>query len=366
MSTIALPKYQRVKRQLIREIESGKFPAGSAFPSEYQLLELFDVSRPTLIRSLHELVNEGYLTRQRGKGTFVTNRQQTDTQTQTNGTVAQTTPFTVFIAADVANLSGPAREIQLRILRGIQDALGQSYNGSAIRQTQRNHIDAQTRAFLESTPPGIALLIEPSCFIALKQLLIERGWEIWAINEKTDDTHCVFIDQHHAGYLATRYLLDAGRNRIALLNGPCESYWGFEARKQGYLQALSEAGIKPDKKLMPEMAHSIDSEAGRAMMRQLLDQSVAMDGVVGASDSKAMGAMAHAQERHIAIPGKLMFVSIDNTLTDQSDPPLAAVAMPFEAMGYQAAAQAQLAWTKRKNLAACIAQICLRPSLVER
>jgi len=88
--------------------------------------------------------------------------------------------------------------------------------------------------------------------------------------------------------------------------------------------------------------------------------------VVGASDSKAIGAMACALEREINIPEDILFVSIDNTLAHQADPPLAAVAMPFEAMGYQAAAQAQLAWTRQKNISSCIAHICLRPSLVER
>lgn len=366
MSITTLPKYLRVKRQLIRKIESGKFPAGSAFPSEYQLLELFDVSRPTLIRSLTELVNEGYLTRQRGKGTFVTDRQNNDTHCQPVGNVTHTNPFTVFISEDVANLSGPAKEIQLRIMRGIQEALGQSYNGSTIRLAPRNHIDKQTRAFLEDTPPGVALLIEPHCFGTLKPLLVERGWEIWSINEKTDDSHCVYIDQQHAGYLATRYLIDAGRTHIALLNGPCDAYWGFEARKRGYLEAMSEAQLQTDIRYMPELAHSIDSEAGRAMMRQLLDSDIPLDGVVGASDSKAMGAMAHASERQVKVPEEILFVSIDNTLADQADPPLAAVAMPFEAMGYHAAIQTQLAWTHRRDLTPCIAHICLRPSLVER
>jgi GntR family transcriptional regulator of arabinose operon len=366
MSTTTLPKYQRVKRQLIQEIDSGKFPAGSAFPSEYQLLERFDVSRPTLIRSLQELVNEGYLHRQRGKGTFVSNRQPVSNNTAINPIAAHTTPFTVFISEDIASLSGPAREIQLRIMRGIQEALGPTYNASTIRQTPRNTIDKQTRTFLEDTPPGIALLIEPSCFTTLQPQLTERGWEIWSINQKTDDGHCVYIDQQHAGYLATKYLIDAGRNNIALLNGPCNDYWGFIARRDGYLQAMKEAGLKEDKNLYLEFAHSIDSEAGRAMMRKLLDSGIKVDGVVGASDSKAIGAMAHALERNINIPEQILFVSIDNTLAHQADPPLAAVAMPFEAMGYQAAMQAQTAWTKRKNLTSCIAHICLRPSLVER
>ncbi|HCD33601.1 MAG TPA: hypothetical protein DER01_14425, partial [Phycisphaerales bacterium] len=322
--------------------------------------------RPTLIRSLTELVNEGYLTRQRGKGTFVAQRNPSN-QNNLNGQHNLTAnPFTVFIAQDTANLSGPAREIQLRILRGIQEALGDSYNGAAIRQTQRDKIDKQTRAFLESTPPGTALLIEPSCFTALKQLLIERSWEIWSINEKTDDTHCVYIDQHHAGYLATRYLIDAGCSKIALLNGPCGSYWGFEARKQGYLQAMTDAGLSINPKRMPELAHSIDSEAGRAMMRQLNEQSVDVDGVVGASDSKAMGAMAYAIEQGHDVPGKIKFVSIDNTLADQAERPLPAVALPFETMGFQAASQAQFTQTQRRYLTACITQICLRPTLVER
>ncbi|MBL4702114.1 MAG: GntR family transcriptional regulator [Phycisphaeraceae bacterium] len=365
MSTLTVPKYQRVKRQLIQKIESGKFPPGSPFPSEHQLLKLYDVSRPTLIRSLQELVNDGYLTRQRGKGTFVAKRQHPN-ESPYGKAASPTSPLTVFISEDIANLSGPAREIQLRILRGIQEALGNAYNSAAIRHTPRNAVDPQTLAFLETTPPGIAMLIEPSCFTTLKPMLCEHGWEIWSINEKTDDGHCVYIDQQHAGYLATRFLIDAGRTKIALLNGPCHTYWGFEARKQGYLQALNEAGILPQKTRILEMHHSIDSEAGRTMMRQLLKNKVDLDGVVGASDSKAMGAMAHARECKIDVPSQIMFVSIDNTLAEQADPPLPAVAMPLEAMGYQAASLAQLTWTHRKMFTPYISQTCLRPSLIER
>ena len=54
-----VPKYKRVKRQLIREIESGTRTPGEPFPSERELIEQFGVSRPTLVRSLQELVREG-------------------------------------------------------------------------------------------------------------------------------------------------------------------------------------------------------------------------------------------------------------------------------------------------------------------
>lgn len=364
MSTITLPKYIRIKRQLIDTIESGKYPPGSAFPSEHQLLKNFDASRPTLIRSLQELVSEGYLTRQRGKGTFVANRYE---QSNLNGTSpTHTNPFTVFMSEDIANLSGPARGVQLHILRGIQEALGNAYNASTIRQVQRNQIDEQTQTYIDSSTPGGALIIADTGFSELKQLLNKRGWRVWNIGKNNNDENCVYIDQEYAGYLATQYLIQAGRKKIALLNGPCENYWGFEARKQGYLQALKEAHITPDAQYMPEFEHSIDSEAGRTMMRQLLNHKIELDGVVGASDSKAMGAMAHAIENNIKVPEQIIFIAIDNTIAHEAIPALPAVAMPFEEMGYQAAMQAQTASIHRQKRTSFITQVCLRPSLVER
>ncbi len=360
MSITPLPKYERVKRSLIRAIESGRWPAGGAFPSEHQLLEQFDVSRPTLVRSLQELVNEGYLYRQKGRGTFVAERGRRGAEDEAGA------GFTVFVSHDVAGLTGVGREVQLRILRGVQDALGAAYNGSAIRQAARGVIDAQTRAFIESTPRGAALLIEPSFCPTLRHLLEERGWVVWSINEPVEDGNCVYIDQEHAGYLATKFLIDEGRRRIALINGPAEAYWGFVARRDGYLRALKEAGLGADPALIREGEHAVDSEAGRSMMRGLLNAGGELDGVVGASDSKAIGAMAHAVERGVDVPHALAFVSIDNTLADQADPPLPAVAMPFEEMGYQAATQAKSSAQRGHAQTHTNTQISLRPTLVER
>src|SRR3954462_12272569 len=74
MPSAQLPKYQQVKRSLIAEIELGRWPTGGAIPSEAQLLQRFNVSRPTLVRSLQDLVREGSLFRRQGKGTLVADR----------------------------------------------------------------------------------------------------------------------------------------------------------------------------------------------------------------------------------------------------------------------------------------------------
>lgn len=361
MNTASLPKYERIKRALIQDIESGRFRAGAAFPSEAQLLEQFDVSRPTLVRSLQELVTEGYLYRQQGKGTFVAERGLSRGPNDTGPP-----SFTVFLARHTARLTGASREVQLRILSGVRNALGPAYNASAVREAEAGTLDAATREFIETAPRGAAIIIEPSFNLTLPLLLEERGWVVWSINEPIENGNYVSIDQEHAGYLATRFLIDEGRERIALINGPLDVYWGFAARRRGYERAMNEAGVPIDPQLIREGMHTLDSEAGRAMMRDLLADGVEVDGVVGASDAKAIGAMTHALEAGIEVPKQIAFVSIDNTLAGQVDPPLPAVAMPFEEMGYQAATQARLSAERGHSLSPVYTKINLQPTLIER
>ena len=354
-----VPKYEHVKRRLIREIESGTRAPGEPFPSERQLLQQFGVSRPTLVRSLQEMVREGYLVRKQGKGTFVAQRQG-----EINGIEVG---FVVFMSRYVAGMSGAGREVQLRILRGIQDAVGDAYDVSSVRQVASGLIDEETRRFVEGRNGGVALIIEPSFCRALPSFLAEHGWTVWSINEPVEGMNCVRIDQEKAGYLATKFLVNQGRKRIALLNGPANSYWGFAARRSGYERALQQGGLEIDEQLILEGAHPIDSEAGRAMMRSLLDAQVAVDGVVGASDSKAMGAMACAAEHSIAIPASIAFVSIDNTLACQAEHPLSAVAMPFEEMGFQAALQVRTSLNGGgPRRPSSQIEVVLYPNIVER
>lgn len=362
MSVASLPKYEQIKRQLILEIEQGRWAAGSTVPSESELLQRFAVSRPTLVRSLQDLVRDGYVYRRQGKGTFVAERPRRRPAAAGEASSVRSVP--VFVSAHTAALSGDAREVLLRMMRGIQSALGVSGLDLVLRSTDIGQIDSGTRRFLDSAEPGPALMIEPSFNPPLRRELVSRGWRVWSINEPLDDGDCVFIDQEHAGYLATRYLIKRNRRRIALLNGPLSAYWGFEARLNGYRRALAEAGLPFDPSLAMEGAHVIDSEAGRSMMRRLIDSGIEVDAVVGASDSKAIGAMAAAEEAGWSVPDQIAFVSIDNTLADRTAKPLPAVAMPFEELGRQAATYATQ--PHRPGDTPFHSQIQLKPTLVER
>lgn len=67
-----IPKYLQLKAGLMRDIQSGRQREGAQLPSEQELGAAFGVSKMTVRQAIAELVKEGFLRRDRGKGTFVT------------------------------------------------------------------------------------------------------------------------------------------------------------------------------------------------------------------------------------------------------------------------------------------------------
>jgi GntR family transcriptional regulator len=66
-----VPLYSQLKNLIIQKIESGEYPGESKIPSEQELCEQYDISRPTVRQAISELTNNGYLYKEKGKGTFV-------------------------------------------------------------------------------------------------------------------------------------------------------------------------------------------------------------------------------------------------------------------------------------------------------
>ncbi|MGG1600508.1 GntR family transcriptional regulator [Paenibacillus naphthalenovorans] len=66
-----LPLYIQLKEWIITQIETEKFKSGEKIPTEHRLSEMHEISRPTVRQALAELVQEGYLEKRRGLGTYV-------------------------------------------------------------------------------------------------------------------------------------------------------------------------------------------------------------------------------------------------------------------------------------------------------
>jgi GntR family transcriptional regulator len=66
------PAYHRIRRDLLNKIESTEYKHGEYLPSEPKLCDFYNVSRTTVRMAVNSLVEDGYLTIVRGKGTKVT------------------------------------------------------------------------------------------------------------------------------------------------------------------------------------------------------------------------------------------------------------------------------------------------------
>ena len=120
----------------------------------------------------------------------------------------------------------------------------------------------------------------------------------------------VAFNNEAGGYLACRYLLDAGHRRIACLLNTA-SNTGRE-RRVGYERALLERGIEPDPALVFPCAYYIP-EAYEVVARVLATDATA---VFAGSDNIALGLLKRLYERGLRVPRDYSVVSYDNSAAD--------------------------------------------------
>ena len=68
------PKFAQLVDELRRRIEAGEYPPGSLLPSEHQLSRDFGMARPTVVRALRVLRQDGWIETQQGIGSTVRGR----------------------------------------------------------------------------------------------------------------------------------------------------------------------------------------------------------------------------------------------------------------------------------------------------
>jgi DNA-binding LacI/PurR family transcriptional regulator len=159
--------------------------------------------------------------------------------------------------------------------------------------------------------------------------LLEEGARLVFVNGMLDalDVPSVGVDERHAGYLATRHLLDLGHRRIGFIAGP-HDYLPTRQKAAGRRDALNEAGLSSDG-LVVHAEYSVDG--GRRALRELVAREEVPTGAICASDLMAIGALQEARALGVAVPDEVSLVGFDGIdAADWVDPPLTTIEQPIE------------------------------------
>jgi hypothetical protein len=107
---------------------------------------------------------------------------------------------------------------------------------------------------------------------------------------------------------ATAHLISLGHRRIAHISYAPLSYLAADARFQGYRQALKEAGIAFDKKLLA--TGNFNSESGFDAMHEILRRRVIPTALFASNDTIAVGAMAAIRAAGLSVPADIAVVGL--------------------------------------------------------
>ncbi|MBP2412001.1 LacI family transcriptional regulator [Arthrobacter stackebrandtii] len=196
------------------------------------------------------------------------------------------------------------------------------------------------KALLQRNIEG--LIVAPDYHSHVKLPRVPRSMPIVVLDGRPAqgeaDADWVVPDEVGGAATATRRLLQAGHRRIAMCNLDDERYIASSLRRQGYEEAIRDAGLVPDPSLHVTCAE-LSAEAARAMALELLQRADRPTAVFCFSDRLAFGVYQAAAQIGLSIPEDLSIVGFDNHpfVAESLLPGLTTIQLPHYAMGDWAA-----------------------------
>ena len=120
------------------------------------------------------------------------------------------------------------------------------------------------------------------------------------------EDRCVIFDHRAASALATQVFIDAGHTSIACLHGPSARTSSL-LRKQGFMDALSQASLEPAAVLGGEY----DMPSGYQLASQLLE-NITPTALYCCNEELAIGAMLAITEHGLRIPQDISLICYDS------------------------------------------------------
>lgn len=156
------------------------------------------------------------------------------------------------------------------------------------------------------------------------------------VGQEYKGANCVCHDDYKAAYTAEKLMLDKGCKKPAFIGVTEQDKAAGQARKDGFLHALSDNGINIEKSDMQTAEFKMDSGYKRALI--LLRSGRKYDHIFCATDNLAAGALLACREQGLKVPEDIMIAGIgDSQLCKVTSTPLTSVHFHYRTAGIEAA-----------------------------
>ena len=158
----------------------------------------------------------------------------------------------------------------------------------------------------------------------------------------------VLIDDYQAAYDMTSHIIGLGHQRIGFIIGNPEQV-AAARRLNGYRQAMTDAGLAIDEKLVVQGRFTYRS--GMDAAERMLSAAVPPTAIFASNDDMAAATVAVAHRRHLDVPSDITVCGFDDTdLARSIWPELTTIRQPIREMtAWAVETAARLVRTKRNG-----------------
>ncbi len=232
------------------------------------------------------------------------------------------------ILGNAASLSG--------ILQGVEQCATARGHGLLVRTTGGSGEDemAAARFLLEKKVDG--LVVSSTLYVcervkAYISHLRDQGVPVVLLGQRHGTTPRVpFVgyDNQAVGHMATRYLLSLGHRSILCVTNTHNANTIGVLRREGYREALMEAGLATDEALVADIDPGASSypQAAYEATRACLESGRAFTAVFSHCDWASLGVLKAVREAGLRIPQDISLIGEgEQAFADYTEPPLTTI-----------------------------------------
>lgn len=316
-----LPIYDPLIQRIKKAIEAKEFAPGQFIGSENDLAIQEGLSRVSIRRAVSKLISDGLIERRPGKGLYVRSPEQT----------------TQLVQVVVPSLM---HDQWIRIVQGAQSMASECGTQVLIADAHANlgQVVEIIRRLPQTSAQGAILpgLAHPRYLEVLIELKTQH-FPMVLVDQYYDgvDIPSVTVDNKQGGYIAGTELLRLGHRKIGFIGAA--GVGTVRDRLEGLRNALNDAGIAHDRRLMQELlVDELGDWSGEIeqSVRNLLSLSERPTAIFCTNDAIAAAVYHVLRDAHIRVPEEMSVVGFDdNTLCKWLHPLLTTVAQPSELLG---------------------------------